>query len=545
MPERFHFIGRLVLSYLLYNIPLFCVFGYGKWFAENNQLNNNLLTATLVISAIPFVLSVFYYNLITKALLVVNYVSVVIQMFAISMHWHLYEQPINASTMFILMETNYMEASEFIEAYNDRFLIGMVIFFVAISILVLKYFSLLMKNVPRKKWNWKTKLITPVASMVCLTIWIKYAGHFSSTVLGYAYAGYEDYMAESALYDETGFGEPLGNLKPIKRNDPADKETYLIIIGESTASSHMSLYGYSRQTTPKLESVSHKLQIYKNVISPHTHTIPVLSKMLTPGNYEDLNKKYDASLVQLFNAAGFETHWISNQRPVGVYENLVTKIAQACTYKTFTNTLGNNKKTPFDEVLTDHVKTAYESSADKKAIFVHLLGTHAYYKYRYPSRFNIFEGSSGSQLSNNSDKAIKVVNEYDNAVLYNDFVVHQLFVTLDSIEEHGFGLYLSDHGEDVYEQFDCACHTETKGTEPMYRIPFLLYLSNKYKADSTMVFDVNRPYMMDDLFHSVAHLANISNELTEPGRSIFSIDFKPRKRIINGIDDFDQKFKTD
>jgi len=48
---------------------------------------------------------------------------------------------------------------------------------------------------------------------------------------------------------------------------------YVLILGESTARSHMGLYGYERQTTPRLNSISNSLWTFNDVISPNTHTI--------------------------------------------------------------------------------------------------------------------------------------------------------------------------------------------------------------------------------------------------------------------------------
>ena len=54
----------------------------------------------------------------------------------------------------------------------------------------------------------------------------------------------------------------------------------------------------------------------------------------------------------------------------------------------------------------------------------HLMGSHSSYSKRYPAEYNIF--------TDYSTKKEKIINEYDNSVLYNDFIVDSLLNILDS-----------------------------------------------------------------------------------------------------------------
>ena len=49
------------------------------------------------------------------------------------------------------------------------------------------------------------------------------------------------------------------------------------------------------------------------------------------------------------------------------------------------------------------------------------------------------------------DDQVPTYNSYDNAVLYNDFVVSSLIKDYAKSDPNGFLLYLSDHGEDVFD----------------------------------------------------------------------------------------------
>ena len=68
--------------------------------------------------------------------------------------------------------------------------------------------------------------------------------------------------------------------------------------------------------------------------------------------------------------------------------------------------------THFDLSLVDVLKKL--PVFDKALIVVHLMGNHGSYEERYPHAFNRWTGKSH-------------IDKYDNSILYNDFVMKQLF----------------------------------------------------------------------------------------------------------------------
>lgn len=73
------------------------------------------------------------------------------------------------------------------------------------------------------------------------------------------------------------------------------------------------------------------------------------------------------------------------------------------------------------------------------------------------------------------DDQLPTCNSYDNAVLYYDFVVSSLIKDYARTDPNGLLLYLSDHGEDVFESAGHSTlgRNENKPTAPMYTIPFM------------------------------------------------------------------------
>jgi heptose-I-phosphate ethanolaminephosphotransferase len=305
----------------------------------------------------------------------------------------------------------------------------------------------------------------------------------------------------------------------------------------------MGLYGYERQTTPLLKSISDQLWIYPDVISPHTQTVESVTKMLTLGNYEAPEKIESGSIVQLANAAGFDTFWLSNQRPVGMYESLVTKIALSASMTKFLTVAPVNTNLVLDQVLLPELDKVLKNNSGKpKFIVIHLMGTHFDYQNRYPDSLKAF--SNVPKLNYDSKENHNNVNAYDQAVLYTDYIVTDVINKVKTVSTQSTVLYLSDHGEELYTDKNMAGHNESIATKSMYDIPFVLWQSDQYKKSKSLIFDAQRPYMTDDLFHSLAQLLKIKATEVKTKRSIFSHNFQNRQRIILGNEDYDVKFDS-
>ena len=177
-------------------------------------------------------------------------------------------------------------------------------------------------------------------------------------------------------------------------------------------------------------------------------------------------------------------------------------------------------------------------------IFIHLIGTHSDYKKRYPERFQRFTGRNPRTLIQTA-AAEKIVNEYDNAVLYNDFIIRNIIEAAKKENKPSYVLYFSDHGDDVFDTMDIIGHNEYHGTKPMYEVPFLAWLSKEYIENRPLFKTANgyseRRYNLEDFIHSFSDLSQINFNLYDRTRSIFSEDYKSRTRWIKKDEDFDQK----
>jgi heptose-I-phosphate ethanolaminephosphotransferase len=500
-----------------------------------NVLENSLFSI-LLISPLYFIFN----RKIQLAYTVISYLLFCVSIYFETVYYYFFEAYLSASSLFVILDSNSSEAAEFLDFYIDyRVIIFSILMLIVIVPSILKFKSLL--RYFNKTLTW-TKILISIFMLLVLAF-LKFSGLIVYSLSYLMLKSSIEYSVESnklGAYKSNKTGDFTNVSRPIIQED----EVYVIVLGESTARSHMGIYDYFRRTTPILSSLKDELIIYNDVISPHAHSIASITKILTLGNYEQPERIGEGSIIQLANKANFETFWLSNQRPIGIYESLITKIALSSNKSKFlTTTYGAHNKVKDAELFPELETVLSDDSSSKKFIIIHLMGTHASYVNRYPDTFNMFKQTPLSNYE--SDETSRTINHYDNAVLYTDFVVSEIIQKIKDLNTKSFVLFLSDHGEELFKDRNMAGHTDDVATKDMYDVPFLLWQSDAYKNQKHLTIDVNRPYMLDDLFHSLSDLLDISAQEVDPERSIFNKRFKIRKRIILESSEYDTYFNLD
>ncbi len=265
-------------------------------------------------------------------------------------------------------------------------------------------------------------------------------------------------------------------------------ENVVVIIGESFAKSHSSLYGYEKNTNPLLSKFvcDSSLFVYENVTSPATHTLEAFSYILNTyklGHETDTHPESSITLPCIARYMGYKTYWISNQSKHGQNENLVGEYANLCDEEYFVDNKfsGLNRWSKDDEVIPI-IKKCLKETTKNNFFFVHLMGSHFKFSSRYPQKYDVFQ-SNDYKYNILGEKQRKTIAEYDNTVLYNDFVISEIIKLFRNQETVLF--YFSDHGFDVYESSDDWCG-HAKDNNPLSvkigtQIPFMLYVSSMYK----------------------------------------------------------------
>ena len=477
---------------------------------------------------------------LSKLFFIISYVIFSISVCFETVYYNLFETTFSSSVIFVLLDTNYKESKEFIGFYLNielSFFLILILTTVIITLFRLnsKYFII---EKPAKAFQVKVfGLFFGIILFLKLSLLIMYNTPYMATRASIQY-----YIESKKLSNYAN--DKIGDFKNVSRSLPIkEKEIYVIVIGESTARSHLGVYGYYRNTTPLLGGLKDELLIYNKVISPDTYTIASLTKVLTLGNYENPNSKFDGSIIQLLNQAKFKTYWVSVQKPAGANDSQITNIGLGADKCYFLNIKRAQEKTVHDEVLLEKLDDILLEEGNKKVVFLHTLGTHVDYKNRYPESFNFFKEEI-PKTKFKKEHIYEEINSYDNAVMYTDYIVSSVIKTVKKVNAHSFVLYFSDHGEEVYDDIEFSGHFRDEiRTKNVYEIPMILWRSENYKNGKTIYSHLNSKYMIDDLFHSIAHLVDVKASEVDSTRSIFSKHFKERKRIVKDTVDYDDIFK--
>ena len=339
-------------------------------------------------------------------------------------------------------------------------------------------------------WKLTRAVTTPFLGglgVIFLTLAILYAGRISndlSTFRIWGDATIRYYQELRAFHDLAVERKSMSDSHDLHRSS-GDRVTVLVI-GESHNRRHMSLYGYPRDTTPKLvqRHRDENLIVFDNAYSNHTHTNPSLSLSLTEANqYDDKSWVTMPSLITFARQAGIKTYWISNQQMLGIWDNAVALLAKESNNIVSINKKIGIRKSPNhkDDALIPHLYAALQD-AGEKLIIVHLSGSHGGYCSRFPKAWNAYTGELKLSLFGkaHSSTNVKKINCYDNSVLYNDYVLNLIF---DSLEKSGLpasALYFADHSEDV---FGGKGHNSLRFGYGMTEIPMVFSASNLWRRE--------------------------------------------------------------
>lgn len=276
----------------------------------------------------------------------------------------------------------------------------------------------------------------------------------------------------------------------------SDGGIFVLVIGESETRDHMGAYGYDRDTTPWMSEETQKPEaiLFQNAYSNHTHTVPVLTYALSEKNqYNNVPLEKAYSLMEIAKAAGYDTFWISNQRKYGAWDTPVAEIASTAAHQAWLN-----ERTGTHDLRSDYYDDALVQSLpdltnEKNALIViHLMGCHGSYADRYPEEWKHYSGKSD------------VIDKYDNAVRYNDYVLQQIYEKLKENSRFKGFIYFSDHGEDVEHNYG---HEASKYTATMSHIPLFMAFSPDFQAERVQTVETLRShensYWTNDLLYDV------------------------------------------
>lgn len=275
-----------------------------------------------------------------------------------------------------------------------------------------------------------------------------------------------------------------------------DREVMVLVIGESARRDHFSLYGYGRNTNPRLSEEENVVAFRADADA--TYTIGGVKAIL---DHKKTGKLYEILPNYLFrNGVGVmwrTTNWGQPPLHIEKYQEIAG----------------------YDENLLEGLSDAIRESGKEKVLAVlHTSTSHGpSYDKKYPPEFEVF-----SPVCNTVEMSKcphdELVNSYDNSIVYTDWLLYRLIEELKGLEGWRCGMiYVSDHGESLGEN-NLYMHGLPMSVAPaeQYEIPFIVWTS-----DGSVSASPEEKLSQYNVFHSVLHFLGIDSPVYDGSMNIF------------------------
>ena len=483
----------------------------------------------------------------------------------------------NPEILNLILDTNNREANEYLAQYLQPELLlsplGIILLIVILHIFIERYKSYLISQVSLRLLN-ITKFIAVFLVIVSIALSLSFRISFIKILHAKSIFEIDNYVSYQALntpFHNLLFGlklrnlekEELGKLAEVQQKiqiDSCSKTSpeIVFIIGESYIKSHSQLYGYSKQTTPletqrTVDTKNGILIPFTDVITTSNYTSTVFKNIFSLKSIDESKPWGQFSLFPvLFKKAGYHVTFITSQyvndnhRDVfdlsgGLFLNhaLLSSLAFDCR---------NDQAPCYDETLLDFYDSLKVFKKEHNLTIFHLIGQHIDFKKRSPEKWKKFRVKDYQDRKDVGDKEKTFIADYDNATLYNDYVVDQIIRRFE--DKEAIVIYMPDHGEGCYddghrlgrmpkgEYSKNILHNE-------YDIPFWIWCSKLYQEKHPQIFRQikearNRPFMTDDIPHLLLYLGGIKCQEYQEKKNLISPQYDiHRKRLLNGIVDYD------
>ncbi|CCX68700.1 arylsulfatase [Prevotella sp. CAG:255] len=330
----------------------------------------------------------------------------------------------------------------------------------------------------------------------------------------------------------------------------------VLIIGESYNRHHAGLYGYHKDTTPRQEARAQKGELipFSDVVAPWNLTSFVFKALFSLYTVGDKGEWCDYPLFpELFRKAGYHVTFLTNQflpqAKEAVYDFSGGFFLNNPQLSHAMFDTRNTRLYRYDDGLLGDYDRLQRNNGENNLIIFHLKGQHVDYRTRFPRDRRHFnpEDYDRPELK---QKELRVLADYDNAILYNDSIVDQIIKRFE--DEDAIVVYVPDHGEECYEG-DVHFYGRMHSTEITARlareefdIPFWIWCSHSFMVGHPALFNdivkaKNRRYMTDALPHLLLYLGGISSPHYRDDLNVLSDGYnEKRPRMLKNTTDYDK-----
>lgn len=472
-----------------------------------------------------------------------------------------FDTTLNDYLISVILQSDPNEANEFLSTYLSAKFVFYVLLCFSVLFISYRYGDLVFNALLKTKRALKIFYIIFITLLIAL-IFIhifKLRPHYQRSsdviynVVSSTKSSLQSILTAMKEYEQisANFNEYIKDINYSKVPKDKQIQNIVLIIGESVQRNLMQIYGYYLPNTPNLSKLhkekSENVFIFTDVIASQATTYESLSQVLSFANQDDLSRPWYEylNIIDAMKLGSYKSINISNQERFSIFSKASTTIFNRCDETHWTSLSSSFGESKPDEKILPLLDKVKENNDQALFLSLHLMGNHATYYTRYPQNFAHF--SSKDILSTNGKK---IIAEYSNALLYTDFVLAEIIKRFEN--EDSIIIYISDHGDDVYDSGEYNMHSDSKINRFMLEIPFIVIVSDEFKAKHPEIYariknSTNKPFMIDDLSHAIIDIAGFKIEGFQTSRSLFNEDFNThRKRMVGkkAQKDYDKELKS-
>ena len=343
---------------------------------------------------------------------------------------------------------------------------------------------------------------------------------------------YNMYLATTKLYEVLHYDRTSQDFCYGATSERAkdEREVYVLVIGETSRAHSWSLYGYPRETTPQLDSLRRTggLIAFSDVLTQSNTTYKSVPILLSPADAASAAQLPRVEgLLTAFREAGFYTAFISNQPGNHSYVDFFAM--QGDEHHPIRKELRHKKRRLYDSDMLPYLQRLLASDHPKLLVVLHTYGSHFSYRDRYPKEEAFFPVKG--RYSGSERDSLNLRNAYDNAVRQTDKFVSSVIRLLEEGDRPASLLYISDHGEDVYDdERKRFLHSSPDVSYYQLHVPLLIWGDKRWREAHPKLFATGRtnsgkPISSNSVFHTLLELAGIHTSYRRDDLSVVNAHF--------------------
>jgi len=373
------------------------------------------------------------------------------------------------------------------------------------------------------------------AGLVCLAICFATVNHFNilrdifpvNVFQNTVTAVKRTIATENYLHTSANFSYGARSTRPSGK-----KEIYVLVVGETSRADNWQLFGYERPTNPRLSKRRDLLKFPKALSESNTthKSVPLMMSWVTVGNFRD-SIYTSKSIISAFNESGYRTAFFSNQGRNHSFIDFFANEAQT------TRFLRDDSRAHYDsELLPMMRRFIAESSCNKLFIVLHTYGSHFNYNERYPADDAVFlpDCNANADLANHPE----LINAYDNTIVYTDSLLDGIISMLEAEKCHAAMLYLSDHGEDIFDDSRRRfLHASPVPTYWQIHVPLVAWMSKSLRDECPELYVAGKSHERLDVassrvvFDTMLSLAGLYTPYADRAKALTDSAYSPGRRV--------------